>query len=275
MVPLMFGPRRRFLGRLLLAALFAGVVSSGALRDLHQPSPTYAVTNGDVENMILTWTNQARVAKGLVPLRLYSPLRSLAEYRAGVMSSTNTMTHTVAGNLSNELTARGIQWYKDGEAIAWTTYAYGSVAADQIFKAWHDASHWPLLMSTNFNYVGVGIVYDSSNGKTWSSMVFTESLDHTAPWAVNVSHSQTGTSVSWSWRGADTKLQTHMSGLMNFDVEYRVDAGTWVVIRSGTTSYSITLTGRASGHSYSVRIRSRDHRGYMSTWTPEVAIRVP
>ncbi|HEX8026646.1 MAG TPA: CAP domain-containing protein, partial [Candidatus Limnocylindrales bacterium] len=220
--------------------------------------------------------NKARLSHGLVPLRLDSRLRDLAEYRAGVMNSTNTMSHTVAGCLSCELNSRGIQWYSWGECIAWDGYSYPTDAINLIFQMWHDASHWPLLMSSKFNYVGLGIVHNSSNNKTWASLVLTESVDHSAPVVKITSNGRSGSTVKWTWSGADLKLQTHTSGFKSFDVEYKVNgASSWTVLRSGTTSTSLSLTNRTSGHTYYVRIRGRDNRGNLAPWTAAVGIWVP
>ena len=267
--------RRATLGRLLLAAVFATVVVAGAT-PLARPGTVLASQSvgRTAEASLLAMINSARSSKGLAPLRLDTRLRDLAEYRAGIMSSTNTMSHTIAGNLSSQLTARGIQWFSQGECIAWDSYSYPDEAIRVIFQMWHDATHWPLLMSTRFNYAGVGIVHNS-NGKTWASMVFTESVDHSAPWARMTGSSRSGSTVAWSWNGADTWLTTHTAGLKNFDVQYRVDWGTWTTIRTGVTSRSLTLYSRPSGHSYALRIRSRDNRGYVSNWTAELRVSVP
>ena len=40
-------------------------------------------------------------------------------------------------------------------------------------------SHRALLMSSRFNYIGLGLAYRSSNRRTFGSAVMTESLDHT------------------------------------------------------------------------------------------------
>jgi uncharacterized protein YkwD len=262
-------------GRLLLALAFASAFVSG-LTPFVAPATVAASSSigRSAEDSLLAMINNARHDHGLAPLRLDPRLRDLAEYRAGVMNSTNTMSHTVAGILSSQLTARGIQWYSEGEVIAWDSYAYPTDSNNIIFQMWHDATHWPLLMSNQFNYAGIGIVHNS-NGKTWASMVFTQSADHTPPWVRNVSHSRSGTTVYWSWTGADTWLQSHTAGLKNFDVEYRVGAGAWTIIRPGTTARSLTLTGRSHGHYYGVRVRARDNAGNLSGWTAEVRIWVP
>src|SRR6476659_7163304 len=114
---------RAQLSRLLLATAFAAVVGLGAIPAIHRPAVAQAATATTIEDEILGWLNRDRLAHGLVALRLDTRLRDLAEYRAGVMASTGTMSHTVAGILSSQLTARGIQWYTEGECIAWTGWA--------------------------------------------------------------------------------------------------------------------------------------------------------
>jgi uncharacterized protein YkwD len=272
----MLGPRRGTLGRLLLATLFAAVIGAGVTPFATPGTALASTTIGrTAESDLLAMINNARVSNGLVRLRLDTRLRDLAEYRAGVMASTNTLSHTIAGCLSCELTARDIQWYSQGEAIAWDAYAYPDDAIRIIFQLWHDASHWPLLMSSTFNYVGLGIVHRSDYNKTLASLVLTESVDHTRPTAKITGSSRSGSTVSWSWSGADIRLQTHTAWLKNYDVEYRVGTGTWAMIRSGTTANSISLSGRAGGHYYGLRVRSRDYRGNLSYWTAEVRIWVP
>jgi uncharacterized protein YkwD len=269
------GGRRAQVGRLLLATAFAAVIGSGAIPAIHRTDVAQAATATTIEDEILGWLNRDRVAHGLTPLRLDTRVRDLAEYRAGVMASTGIMSHTIAGCLSCQLTARGIQWYSESESIAWTGWAWGDAAAQSIYSLWHDATHWPMLMSPKFNYIGIGIAYRSANRTTWSSLVVTESSDHTAPWARMTSVWHSGTTVGWKWTGGDTQLQTHTAGLKNFDVEYRVGWGPWVLIRSGTTATALTLYGRAHGHYYGLRVRSRDWHGNVSGWTAELRIWVP
>jgi uncharacterized protein YkwD len=263
------------LERLLLATVLAAVVGLGAVPAIHRPAVAQAATAATIETTILGWLNRDRVAHGLRVLRLDTRLQDLAEYRAGVMASTGIMSHTIAGCLSCQLTSRGIQWYSEGECIAWTGWAWGDEAAKSIYSLWHDKTHWPLLMSAKFNYVGIGIAYRSANKTTWSSLVLTESLDHSRPAAKITGNSRDGTTLRWTWWGADTLLQTHTAGLKNFDVEYRVGYGSWVLIRSGTTSTYLALFSRAHGHYYGLRTRSRDWRGNVSYWTPEVRMWVP
>jgi uncharacterized protein YkwD len=260
------------IGRLLLAVVVSVVVLSG-LTPVAAPGEARAGTAETMESHLVGWINSSRAKLGLHALRVHAGLTSLAGYRAGVMASTGVLSHTIAGCLSCELTARGIQKYSDGEVIAENTYTWGDQSALALFNWWKSSSmHWGLLMSRTFNYLGVGVAYRSSNKMTFGSVVLTESVDQTRGWSRMGSGGASGTTVSWSWNGGDIWLQTHTAGLRNFDVQYRVDYGTWSLIRSGTTAKSLSLSGRARGHYYAIRVRSRDWRGNMSAWTAEIPV---
>jgi uncharacterized protein YkwD len=259
--------------RFLLAALLVASVGTVAGPMAH-PSSVSASTATTMESTILSLVNAERTKRGLVPLRLHAGLVDLAGDRAAYMASIGSLQHISC--LSCTMSARGIQAFGSSEVIAWTSYPWGDQAAKSIFTSWkNSSSHWSLLMSDRSNYIGIGVAYRSSNARTYASAVMTESKDRTRPWARMSSSSRSGTTVWWSWTGADTKLQTHTSGLKNFDVQYRVGSGSWTTIRSGTTAKSISLGSRAHGHWYGLRVRARDNLGYVSSYTAEVRIWVP
>lgn len=259
--------------RLLLVALVAASIGTGVGPIAH-PTAVAASTATTMESEILGWINAERVNRGLVPLRLHYALIDLAGDRAASMASIGSLQHISC--LSCTLNARGIQWYSAGEVIASNNYPWGDQSAKVIFNSWMgSSSHRAVLMSSTFNYIGIGVAYRSANASTYASAVLTESKDQTRPWAKMTSVSRSGTTVYWAWTGADTKLQTHTAGLWNFDVQYRVDGGSWTTIRSGTTAKSLSLSGRAHGHYYGLRIRSRDYRGIVSYYSGELRIWVP
>jgi uncharacterized protein YkwD len=265
-------PRARALRHLLVIAVLAAAVGTG-LGPISHPADVRAGTADDMEAQLLTLINNARTTRGLVPLRKWTTLADMAGDRAATMAKNRTLAH--ASCLSCLFNSYGVQWYGIGEVIAASTYPWGSQAASSIFNAWKASStHWAILMSSRFNYIGLGVAL-SSTGKTYAAGEVSESNDHTLPWAKITSVARAGSSVYWYWSGADTKLQTHTSGLKNFDVQYRVDGGTWSTIRSGTTATSLSLGSRAGEHYYGIRIRSRDNRGYLSAWTAEKRIWVP
>ena len=255
----------------MLIAALASVTIATTL-----PAPATASTSvTDMEQMILAKMNTDRASRGLVSYRGWTELTSLARYRAGRMASKRLLSHTAAGSLSSSLNARGINWYGYGEIIGMSTYAWGSSSASNIYTLWKNSpSHRSLMFSSGYNYAGVGVAR-ASNGSTWVSVVFTDSRDHTAPVAGNGSLTVSGTTLYFDWGGRDTPLQRRTAGLRSFDVQYRIDGGSWRLVRDNITSTSLVALDRVRGHTYSFRVQSADRRGNLSAWTTEVKAVVP
>ena len=264
--------------RLALVAAMLALLASVA-GPLAHPASTNAATAlsptpDSVEGTLLTWVNNARASRGLAPLRLHPGLVNMSGDWAAHMAGTGVLA--LPSCMSCMLTTYGVQKYNYGGIASWSTYNWGTDAANSILQGWKNHStQWAKLMSSTLNYIGIGIAYRSANSSTWAAVFLTESKDVTRPWSRMASSSRSGTTVSWSWTGADTKLQTHTAGLKNFDVQYRVDSGSWSTIRSGTTGKSLSLSGRAHGHYYGLRVRARDNLGYVSGWSAELRIWVP
>ena len=266
-------PARRRLG-----ALLAGVLAATIVLGL-SPAPVGATpaTTASLSAEMVRQINKQRTSRGLVSLRGDSRLYSVAQERAANMAARNTLSHTAAGgSVGNALDARGIQWYGFGEVIGWSGYPWGNKAVSHVVSMWMaSSSHRPLLLSGRYNYVGAGVVYDPSTGRTWASVVFTESRDHTPPVASMTGSSVSGTTIRLTWSGKDRRLQTHTAGLRSFDVQYRVDGGAWRTIRNDTDATAITIRDRARGHSYSIRVQAADRRGNLSKWTSAKTVWVP
>jgi uncharacterized protein YkwD len=230
-----------------------------------------------VESYLLTWLNRDRAARGLRPLRLDSAVRALARERAANLAGASSFSHAAAGgDIGAALAEARIQHWSAGENIAWTLSPPGAYAASSIYSRLRRSSaHWALMMSRTFNYVGIGAAERASDGRTFVSIVFTESRDHTPPTARMSSATRSGTTVTFRWTGADRPLQTHTAGLRDFDVEYRIDGGTWRLVRDNTTATGTSWTNRPRGHTYWVRVRSRDRAGNLSAWSTPKGITVP
>lgn len=258
---------RRPLGLLVAATLAATLLLGTTAAPAGAATPTAA----SLASELISRINAERTERGLVRYRTDSRLTALATERAGNMAAKGVLSHAAAGgSLSTVLNNRGIQWYGYGEAIGMTGYAWGTDAVRHLVRMWMGSSgHRALLLSRDFNYVGAGVAYRSSNRTTWASLVFTESRDRTPPKAYSEGIGASGTTVTVAWSGHDIRLQTHTAGLRSFDVQYRVDDGAWTTIRDDTTSTSLTLRDRARGHWYGFRVQAADRRGNLSTWTSE------
>ena len=260
--------------RRLAIAMRAALIATFAIT-VFAPSAT-ATSASTAESSIIGWVNAARSARGLVPLRYDGDLAAISGLRASRMAAANSMSHTVGGNLSSQLNAYGVNWYRYGENIGWSTATWPATSGRAIFLMWmNSSSHRALILSDRFNYIGVGLAYRSSNHKTFASAVFAETTDHTRAVARVTGASRSGDDVRWTWSGYDPRLQTHTAGLRDYDIQYRINYGTWVLLRNDTTQTGITLRDRPHGRTYSIRVRATDRRGNVGAWSSEKRIWVP
>lgn len=264
--------RRRGMFVALAAAILSGLLFTSAAAD----PPVASAGISSVETQVIRWLNADRVNRGLRPLRGWGTLYSIAELRAERMAAANVMSHTISGSLSRQLSGAGVRSWSFGENIAYTGYPRGIEAARHIYRMWRNSSiHWSQMMSKRFNYVGIGLAYRSSNGRTFASLVFTESPDHTGAKASMTGGARQGDDITWTWRGADIALQTHTAGLRDFDVQYRVDSGSWRLVRDNVSATSLTAADRPGGHTYGLRVRATDRAGNVGPWSSEVRVAVP
>jgi hypothetical protein len=235
-----------------------------------------AVTTTDLEYRILGWINQSRAQLHLQPLRADSRVWDLAGDRASVMASRNILSHTVAGDVGSSLSSRGTRWYMWGDAIAYNNQPNGTYATAELFAQWKGSKpHWDLLMSPKFNYIGVGMAYRSSNGRYFGDVVLIDGPDRSPPGAAMVDVKRDGNDVTWTWRGWDTILQTRTAGVATYEVQYRMDSGSFATVASATVASRRIALDRYHGHWYGVRIRARDGAGNVGAWSSELRILVP
>jgi len=240
------------------------------------PTVSAAPTTTDLEYRILGWINQARVERQLQPLRADSRVWDLAGARAAVMASRNILSHTVAGVVGSQMSSRGITWYGWGDAIAYNNAGRGTYATAELFAQWKGSQpHWDLLMSPSFNYIGIGESYQTSNGRTYGDVVLLEGPDRSPPGAAMVSVARSGNDVTWRWRGWDTALQTRTAGVATYEVQYRVDSGTFRTVASRTVATRRMGLHRSAGHWYGVRVRAKDGASNVGAWSSELRIWVP
>jgi uncharacterized protein YkwD len=265
---------RRPRGRPISVALSAVLLAVIALTGL--PGHARASVASSAEAVLLGLINKDRARAGLVPLRAHADLASISGARASKMAERNLMSHTVGGSISAQLNAKDVVWYRYGEAIAYTTKAWAKSAAIELHRVWMASSpHRALLMSSKFNYVGIGLALRSSNHRTFGSVVLTESRDESGArsWFTDVD--VVGDDIRWAWTGEDLKLQTRTAGLRHFDVQVRAGNNPWTTIRHDTTARTATLWNKTRGVSYAMRIRATDRLGNVGAWTPERRVTLP
>jgi uncharacterized protein YkwD len=259
-----------------VAAALALALTVGLFVSVSQPSPVAASTETSMSSTILTMLNRDRAARGLVPFQVDARLTGLAVNRAAWMANTGVMSHvTYGGAIFDAITMVGVKAFLGGEAVATTDAPYGSEAAVFLYGLWQASQeHWDLMMSDTFNYIGVGVAFRDATHESFSSLVFAEEPDISGPVVRLVSAARIGHAITFSWTGYDRVLQTHTAGLKDYDIQLRVDGGPWSMYRSHTTSTRLSLANRPSGHVYSIRVRDRDRRNNLSSWSSVRSVRV-
>jgi uncharacterized protein YkwD len=261
----------------VFAAVLVLVAGSARL-----PAPTRAAVDASaavgasMEGSLRSWINRDRAGHGLRALRVDMRLDALSGERASWMAAKGQLTHDgLDGSACDAMTKRSIYWYGCGEDIGFTTASWGTSSAAFLYDLWrHSPAHWALMMSSRFNYFGVGVAR-RSNGSTYAAIVFLEGPDHTQPIARMRTRTVTGRNIKFTWSAKDIRLQTHTAGIKNYNVELRVDNGAYVQIRTATQKTSLSLLNRARGHWYSVRVQARDKRGNLSAWSHGLRAWVP
>lgn len=124
------------------------------------------------------------------------------------------------------------------------------------------------------------VVARNINGAGPASNQVTAVADAVAPTITVISPAslspvfQVSTTMTVRYSGADSG-----SGLANFDVQYRsapwnAGFGAYTTLASATGATSRTLAG-SPGHEYCFHVRSRDHAGNVSAWSPDRCMVLP
>lgn len=239
------------------------------------PAPASATTTlptaaeiSAAENAMVNAINADRTAVGLVPVRADARLMAIARARSADMVAKNYFSHTQPDgrNLFDILTADHITWYNAGEIIAWNNYPMDSTVSAANRQWMGSAPHKAIIVSTDLNYVGVGLAVDPATGKKVWTADFIKGPDRSGARASLATPSiGAGTTSSTrrayvSWSGSDLRLQVLTAGLRSFRVERRIDGGTWIVIWSSTTLRAATFTVGV-GHKTDFRVYAIDNRG--------------
>src|SRR4029079_4436254 len=138
----------------------------------------------------------------------------------------------------------------------------------------HSPSHYSIIKSTGYNYVGVGLALGDNGKKLWTA-VYMKGPDRTGAAATTYSPTvKTGSTsatkkAKLTWSGKDVRLQVLTAGLASFRVERKMDDGDWVTLTSATTLTYTTYTLYV-GHRYEFRIAARDKKGNLVAWSTRV-----
>lgn len=253
---------------LVVALLAAFVVAPGTA------AAAGGMTISQAELAMVDALNVDRTTRGLVPVRIDSRLMAIARARSADMATKNYFSHTQPDgrNVFDIISAQKITWYNAGEIIAWNNYPTLETSVPAANTQWlNSPGHKAIVVSTSFNYVGVGLALGSNGKKIWTA-VYMKGPDRTGAKAKTatptIADGSTSASkrVTVTWSGGDVPLQVLTSGFHSFQVQRRADGGDWAMVWSGTTKKSMTLD-LAVNHTYEFRVAARDKAGNWGAWS--------
>ncbi len=117
----------------------------------------------NIEQQVLTLTNQERAKSGLKPLATDALLMNSAREKSADMSKNNYFSHTspTLGSPFDQMKAKGIQYKAAAENIA-----MGQKTAAEVVKGWMESpGHRANIMNGNYTHIGIG--YDAK-GNYWT-----------------------------------------------------------------------------------------------------------
>jgi uncharacterized protein YkwD len=263
-------PRRSrlapLLGVILIATLFAAPAATAAEE---------AMTVSAAEAGMVAALNADRAAKGLVPVRIDTRLMAIARARSTDMATKNYFSHVQPDgrNVFDIIKSSGIAWFGAGEIIAMNNYPTLATSLQRSNLDWiASPGHYSVIISTSYNYVGVGLAVDAASGKKYWTAVYLKGPDRTGARAtarkptISAGSTSSRRRVSVSWSGADVRLQVLTSGLYRFKVQRQTGSGSWVTVATSTTRTSMSFD-LPRHHLYHFRIRARDRAGNWGAWS--------
>ena len=271
MVPTRLAPHRRRLASIALVGLLAALVAiPGAATATSMPD---AAGVSALESAMVSALNVDRTKVGLVPVRIDARLMAIARARSADMVAKNYFSHTQPDgrNVFAILGQQSITWYGAAEIIAWNTNSLDSTVSGANSQWMKSSGHHAIVVSKDYNYVGVGLAIDPGTGKNLWTAVYLKGPDRTAAQTtaytpkVVASLTPTVRRVKLAWTGYDPRLQVLTSGLRSWTVQRRIDGGTWATSLSSTTNreayFKLTV-----GHLYQFRFQARDRAGNKGIW---------
>jgi uncharacterized protein YkwD len=256
------------------------LVLLGLLVSIQAPAAVSASSAFDApEAELVRLINQDRAQHGLVPYRTYWVLNKIANSRSYDMATRHYFSHRQPDGRTafDMIDSSGVTWYGAAEDIAWNNDSDAIGSALMADNQWMGSSaHRAAILSTSYNYLGVGSQVDSSNGHRIWTALFLKAPDHTGGWAAFDPQPDTAAdavtteaagprSVTVSWRGGDIRLTTLTAGFDHYQVRRKTDSNSWTYVSHSTTSRSRTFTAYP-GHIYRFAVRACDRRGNCGAW---------
>lgn len=156
------------------AAACALVMATAAMALTAHPAGASAAEKPDTDayaDAVVTLVNEERAAAGLNPVQAVPVLNDAAEVRSAEIVQSFSHTRPDGRSCSTILGDNNIQWRTTGENIA-----YGYASPESVMDGWmHSSGHRANILNENFEYIGVGVVYEG--GTLYWTQVFTGGVE--------------------------------------------------------------------------------------------------
>lgn len=276
MVPHVLAPRRRRIASLILLTVLGAAIAAPGVSATTVPTLDEAGVSA-LESAMVTALNADRTALGLIPVRVDARLMAIARARSADMVAKDYFSHVQPDgrNVFDIISANRITWYNAGENIAWNNYPTDSTVSAANRQWMNSPGHHAIIVSKDYNYVGVGLAVDQATGKKLWTAVYLKGPDRTparttayTPKVVSIP-APTVRTIKFSWTGYDPRLQVLTSGVRSYTVQFRTDGGDWRTTLSSTTSKDKSFN-LGTGHLYEFRFSTRDRAGNAGAWVTKV-----
>jgi hypothetical protein len=139
------------------------------------PAAAGATTEATVAARIARLIADGRASLGLPAYGVDAELGAIATRRARVLADARTLSHSLPGDLGDQLRSAGIRAKTWGEIIGYTSVKWGPDVATQLYRMWRGSpTHWNLIRSRDFNRMGIGVAR-ADDGAAYAAVVFIDS----------------------------------------------------------------------------------------------------
>ncbi len=266
---------RRLASLAFVAVLGLAVIVPTTLAGTY-PVPSAAAVSA-AESAMVAALNADRAAVGLVAVQVDPRLMVIARARSVDMASKHYFSHSQPDgrNVFDIINAAKITSYGAGEIIAYNYNGMDSTVSGANSQWMNSPGHKAIVISTTYNYIGVGLAVDPTNNRKIWTAVYLRGPDRTYARATLTGAAlRAGPDASTryatvTWSGYDPQLQVLTAGLAYFSVQRRIDGGAWQTVTWSTTLTAMNFQVKV-GHVTEFQIRARDRNSNYGPWSRKV-----
>ncbi len=242
--------RRRAFTLLIALALFAG---NSAAQE--RPAAGQAGFAEQVEQRVITLTNEFRTQRGLAPVQAEARLTETARYFAGYLANADKLDHDADGATPAErVKKRGYNYCVVAENLA-AEYSSAGFTTDalslNLVNGWRESpTHRENMLQPDVTQIGVGLARSAKDGEYFAVQVFARPISQILKFRVT---NRSNAAVRYDYRKRSVTLaakqtRTHES-CVNGDLKLDAagqditvrpkDGGRYVIVEAGKGAYRL------------------------------------